>query len=147
MSTPRRSISSSRSSMKRWHSARRACRSCSGTTFSRTKYPSSRNRRTCMAVSAGSELLTSAPIRFSRYATLRTTASASEGSTVFSSDRDYLSFLAMIDDLKLLVGLDGRAVRHAAGDIRVRAHRHAELEVNLVVRGTASYLLDSRRYE
>jgi len=27
-----------------------------------------------------------------------------------------------------------------------RAHRHAELEVNLVVRGTASYLLGDRRY-
>jgi AraC-like DNA-binding protein len=53
----------------------------------------------------------------------------------------------MIDDLKLPVGLDGRAVRHVAGGIRVRAHRHVELEVNLVVRGTASYLLDSRRYE
>jgi AraC-like DNA-binding protein len=37
-------------------------------------------------------------------------------------------------------------VRHRVGDVRPRAHRHAELEVNLVVRGTASYLLGDRRY-
>jgi AraC-like DNA-binding protein len=36
-------------------------------------------------------------------------------------------------------------MRHRAGDIRPRAHRHAELEVNLIVRGTASYLLGDRR--
>jgi AraC-like DNA-binding protein len=38
-------------------------------------------------------------------------------------------------------------VRHVAGDHRPRPHRHAELELNLVVRGTASYLLAERRYE
>jgi AraC-like DNA-binding protein len=53
----------------------------------------------------------------------------------------------MIDDLGLRDGLDGRVVRHAAEDGRPRAHRHAELEVNLVVRGTASYLLGERRCE
>jgi AraC-like DNA-binding protein len=37
-------------------------------------------------------------------------------------------------------------VRHRAGDVRPRAHRHAELEVNLILRGTASYLLGDRRY-
>ena len=37
-------------------------------------------------------------------------------------------------------------MRHRVGDVRPRAHRHAELEVNLVVRGTASYLLGDRRY-
>src|SRR5687767_6830512 len=52
----------------------------------------------------------------------------------------------MIDDLGIRAGLDGRVVRHAAGDVRPRAHRHAELEVNLVVRGSASYLLGDRRY-
>jgi AraC-like DNA-binding protein len=52
----------------------------------------------------------------------------------------------MIDDLGVRVGLDGRVVRHRVGDVRPRAHRHAELEVNLVVRGTASYLLGDRRY-
>ncbi len=36
-------------------------------------------------------------------------------------------------------------LRHSAGDVRPRAHRHVELEVNLVVRGTASYLLGERR--
>jgi AraC-like DNA-binding protein len=53
----------------------------------------------------------------------------------------------MLDDLRLPVGVDGRVVRHVAGDVRVRAHRHVELEVNLVVRGSATYLLGSRRYE
>jgi AraC-like DNA-binding protein len=51
----------------------------------------------------------------------------------------------MIDDLGVRAGLDGRVVRHRVGDVRPRAHRHAELEVNLVVRGTASYLLGDRR--
>jgi AraC-like DNA-binding protein len=53
----------------------------------------------------------------------------------------------MIEDLGLRMGVDGRVVRHAAGDVRPRMHRHAELEVNLVVRGVASYLLGDRRYE
>jgi AraC-like DNA-binding protein len=52
----------------------------------------------------------------------------------------------MIDDLGVQAGLDGRVARHRVGEIRPRAHRHAELEVNLVVRGTASYLLGDRRY-
>jgi AraC-like DNA-binding protein len=65
---------------------------------------------------------------------------------VFAEEREFLSFLAMIDDLGVRAGLDGRVLRHAAGDVRPRAHRHAELELNLVVRGTASYLLGDRRY-
>src|SRR5918995_1783331 len=52
----------------------------------------------------------------------------------------------MIDDLGVRAGLDGRVVRHTVGDVRPRAHRHAELELNLVVRGTATYLLGERRY-
>jgi len=68
------------------------------------------------------------------------------GAGVFAVVREFLSFLAMIDDLGIRAGLDGRVVRHRVGDIRPRAHRHAELEVNLVVRGTASYLLGDRRY-
>ena len=52
----------------------------------------------------------------------------------------------MIDDLGVRPGLDGRVVRHTVGDVGPRPHRHAELEVNLVVRGTASYLLGDRRY-
>jgi AraC-like DNA-binding protein len=69
------------------------------------------------------------------------------GGRVFAEIRDFLSFLAMIDDLGVRAGLDGRVVRHRVGDVRPRAHRHAELEVNLVVCGTASYLLGDRRYE
>jgi AraC-like DNA-binding protein len=65
---------------------------------------------------------------------------------VFAEVRHFLSFLAMIDDLGVRAGLDGRVVRHRVGEVRPRAHRHAELEVNLVVRGTASYLLGDRRY-
>jgi AraC-like DNA-binding protein len=53
----------------------------------------------------------------------------------------------MVEDLGLRAGLDGRVVRHTYGDVRPSLHRHAELEVNLVVRGTASYLLGNRRYE
>lgn len=52
----------------------------------------------------------------------------------------------MLDEFVLQPGLDGRVVRHQAGGIRVRPHRHAEVEVNLVVRGTATYLLGDRRY-
>jgi AraC-like DNA-binding protein len=51
------------------------------------------------------------------------------------------------DDLRIPDGLDGRVVRHRVGDVRPRRHRHAELELNLVVRGTSSYLLGERRYE
>jgi AraC-like DNA-binding protein len=53
----------------------------------------------------------------------------------------------MLADLRVPVGLDGRVVRHIAGQGRPRAHRHAEVEVNLVVRGTASYLLGEHRYD
>ena len=53
----------------------------------------------------------------------------------------------MIDDLGLRDGLDGMVVRHTAGALHPRSHRHAELEINLVVRGTASYLMNDRRYD
>lgn len=66
---------------------------------------------------------------------------------VVSSTRVFLSFLAVTEDLGLREGLDGWVVRHAAGTLSPRSHRHAELELNLVVRGTASYLLDDRRYD
>jgi len=68
------------------------------------------------------------------------------GRHFFAEDAKFLSFLAVDDDLGVRAGLDGRAVRHRVGDVRPRAHRHAELELNLVVRGTASYLLGDRRY-
>ena len=53
----------------------------------------------------------------------------------------------MLEDLRLREGLDGWVVRHTAGAIRPRSHRHLELELNLVVAGSASYLLDDRRYD
>jgi AraC-like DNA-binding protein len=58
-----------------------------------------------------------------------------------------LSFLAVLEDLRLREGLDGWVVRHTAGALRPRSHRHLELEFNLVVAGTASYLVDDRRYD
>ena len=53
----------------------------------------------------------------------------------------------MSEDLGLRHGTDGRVGHHRAADGSPRAHRHAELELNLVVRGRASYLLGDRRYE
>ena len=53
----------------------------------------------------------------------------------------------MTEDLGLRAGVDGRIGDHVAADGPPRGHRHAELELNLVVRGTASYLLGERRYE
>ena len=53
----------------------------------------------------------------------------------------------MTEDLGLRPGVEGRVAHHAAADVPPRAHRHAELELNLVTRGTASYLLGERRYE
>jgi AraC-like DNA-binding protein len=53
----------------------------------------------------------------------------------------------MAEDLGLQPGADGRVGHHRAADGPPRPHRHAELELNLVVRGRASYLLGDRRYE
>jgi AraC-like DNA-binding protein len=53
----------------------------------------------------------------------------------------------MSEDLGLRPGGEGRVARHAAADGPPRAHRHAELELNLVVRGSATYLVGERRYE
>jgi AraC-like DNA-binding protein len=52
-----------------------------------------------------------------------------------------------MEDLGLRAGVEGRVAHHAAADGPPRPHRHAELELNLVTRGTASYLLGERRYE
>jgi AraC-like DNA-binding protein len=51
----------------------------------------------------------------------------------------------MFEDLGLHGGIEGCVVRHTAGTLRPRLHRHAELEVNLVVGGTAAYLINDRR--
>jgi AraC-like DNA-binding protein len=56
-------------------------------------------------------------------------------------------FLRLIEDLGLRKGIDGWVARHSAGALRPRSHRHAELELNLVVRGRASYLMKDRRYD
>ena len=53
----------------------------------------------------------------------------------------------MSEDLGLRLGADGRVGHHVAADGPPRAHRHAELELDLVVRGRATYLLGDRRYE
>ena len=53
----------------------------------------------------------------------------------------------MTEDLGLRPLADGRVGHHRAADGPPRPHRHAELELNLVVRGSASYLLGDRRYE
>jgi AraC-like DNA-binding protein len=53
----------------------------------------------------------------------------------------------MSEHLGLRTGVEGRVSRHATADGPPHAHRHAELELNLVVRGSASYLLGERRYE
>jgi AraC-like DNA-binding protein len=66
---------------------------------------------------------------------------------VYSSFADVISSLAMRDDLGLRSGVEGRVARHVAADGPPRAHRHAELELDLVVRGSATYLLGERRYE
>jgi AraC-like DNA-binding protein len=66
---------------------------------------------------------------------------------VFSPVREFLSFLAMSADLRLRHGVQGRVAHHAAADGPPRGHRHAELELNLVMRGSSSYLLGERRYE
>jgi AraC-like DNA-binding protein len=66
---------------------------------------------------------------------------------VISSLVESLSFLAMSEDLGLRHGADGRVGHHRAADGSPRGHRHPELELNLVVRGRASYLLGDHRYE
>ena len=53
----------------------------------------------------------------------------------------------MTEDLGLRLGVDGRVGHHVAAGGPARAHRHVELELNLVLRGSASYLLGDRRYE
>src|SRR6266540_325139 len=110
--------------MKRWHSLRSSSSSVWGRTLSRTKKPSSRNLRTCSVVICGAE---TAIGLFSLVADDHRICG--ESRDVLTLDRDFLSFLAMLDDLGLRDGVDGRVVRHVAGDVRSRAHRHAEVEV------------------
>jgi AraC-like DNA-binding protein len=53
----------------------------------------------------------------------------------------------MLQRLKLPENLDGMAWRYANPAGANRRHHHAELELNLVTRGTGTYLLGSRHYQ
>jgi len=53
----------------------------------------------------------------------------------------------MLQRLKLPSNLDGKAWRYSNPARANRRHHHAELELNLVTRGTATYLLGNRRYQ
>jgi AraC-like DNA-binding protein len=53
----------------------------------------------------------------------------------------------MHEDLRLPHGLDGWVWRYRFASYPLRVHHHAELELNLVTRGAARYLVDERRYE
>lgn len=56
-------------------------------------------------------------------------------------------FVGMLQRLKLPAGLNGRAWRYANPAGANRRHHHAELELNLVTRGTGTYLLGNRQYQ
>ena len=53
----------------------------------------------------------------------------------------------MLQRLKLPANLDGMAWRYADPAGANRRHRHAELELNLVTRGSGTYLLGNRHYQ
>jgi AraC-like DNA-binding protein len=53
----------------------------------------------------------------------------------------------MLQRLKLPANLDGMAWRYASPAGANRRHHHAELELNLVTRGTGTYLLGNRHYK
>lgn len=79
---------------------------------------------------------------------------ASSHAQIFSSEPRKLSFHAVpastptFQALNIPAPLDGRAWFHGSGyRWRRRVHRHAELEVNLVVSGRATYLVDEARYD
>jgi AraC-like DNA-binding protein len=56
-------------------------------------------------------------------------------------------FVDMLQRLKLPATLDGKAWRYASPAGSNRRHHHAELELNLVTRGTGTYLLGNRQYQ
>ena len=53
----------------------------------------------------------------------------------------------MLQRLKLPSNLEGKAWRYANPAGANRRHHHAELELNLVTRGTGTYILGNRHYE
>jgi AraC-like DNA-binding protein len=58
-----------------------------------------------------------------------------------------LSFFVVQDRLHLPANLDGKVWRYANLATANRRHTHVELELNLVTRGSGTYLLGSRRYQ
>ena len=68
---------------------------------------------------------------------------------VFSPSEKKLSYFAhMLEDLKLGGKYDGLIylVESARNPPTIKSHHHVELELNLVVRGTISYVLGERRF-
>ena len=69
--------------------------------------------------------------------------------TVFSTAAQKLSyFVRVLEDLKLRKGYDGflylvESTRHPP---KLKSHHHIELELNLVVRGTVTYVVSGRRF-
>ncbi len=55
-------------------------------------------------------------------------------------------FVVMREDLKLPQNLQGFVTKGYSYHRMVSPHRHDELELNVVLRGNSSYLLDTRRY-
>jgi AraC-like DNA-binding protein len=51
------------------------------------------------------------------------------------------------EQLDLPAGREGKVVYHEYQGVALSPHRHEQLEVNLVVRGSATYLLGDRRYD
>ena len=74
---------------------------------------------------------------------------SSKENEVFSRSKEEFSFYAVIkEELVLKQEEDGDIWEHKfRGQPFTMIHRHTELEVNLVVQGTASYLLEDIRYE
>ena len=71
------------------------------------------------------------------------------GIEVFSTAAEKLSYLVhMLEDLKLGKGYDGLLylVESTRNPPKLGSHHHIELELNLVVRGTITYVVDGRRY-
>ena len=72
------------------------------------------------------------------------------GSRVFSGASLELWFFVVLVDLRLPAAREGLLTLHRADRIPlvdVHFHRHAELEINVVLAGRAHYLLEGRRFD
>ncbi len=68
---------------------------------------------------------------------------------VFSTGVKKLSYLVLVfEDLKIGKGYDGflYLVESTRNPPRLQSHHHVELELNLVVRGTITYIVNGRRF-